>query len=287
MKKIIYLLLALIFCAGMSLAAFAETSGAIEDGDFEAGIGDVYANDGTFQVVRSEDVYYGGNASLLTTNRSNQWGAAAWNVTEYMQEKGEGKYYCTLYVTGNFSGSIRATLHTNHASSSDVYRNIAVMTPFSNEAWTYVGVDAEGNALPMGAENWSIDYSEWDMVIPGDVTNAILYFWIEGDDFGDVYIDNINFWHESDTPVVYAASENPKLPAANSGEVSVSLEDDETSNQPDDTAPKTSTEADTQKPAESGNASESGNKTGLIIGICAAVIVVLAIIAFIVAKKKK
>lgn len=286
MKKIIYVLLALIFCAGMSLAAFAETSGAIEDGDFEAGIGDVFANDGTFQVVRSEDVYYGGNASLLTTNRSNQWGAAAWDVTEYMQEKGEGKYYCTLYVTGNFSGSIRATLHTNHASSADVYRNIAVMTPFSNEAWTYVGADADGNALPMGAENWSIDYSEWDMVIPGDVTNAILYFWIEGDDFGDVYIDNINFWHESDTPVQYTASESPKLPAANSGDVSVSLEDDETSEAVVTDKPETSGK-DTQKPAESGSASESGNKTGLIIGICAAVIVALAVIAVIVAKKKK
>ncbi|MBR6427098.1 MAG: hypothetical protein IKS28_04650 [Clostridia bacterium] len=286
MKKILLVLLALIICAGMTLCVSAETSSAIEDGDFEASIGAVYANDGQSQIVRSEDVYLGGNASLLTSNRSNKWGAAAWNVTDYMQAKGEGKYYCTLYVTGNFSGSIRATLHTNHASRADVYRNIAVMTPFTNEAWTYVGADAEGNALPMGAENWNIDYSEWDMVIPGDVTNAVLYFWIEGDDFGDVYIDNINFWHESDTPVSYSVSETPKLPAANSGEVSISLEDDETSEAVVTDKPETSGK-DTQKPAESGSASESGNKTGLIIGICAAVIVVLAIAAVILTKKKK
>jgi hypothetical protein len=284
MKKILLVLLALIICAGMTLCVSAETSSAIEDGDFEASIGAVYANDGTFEVVRTEDVYYGGNASLLTTRRANKWGAAAWNVTDYMQAKGEGKYYCTLYVTGNFSGSIRATLHTNHASGADVYRNIAVMTPFTNEAWTYVGADAEGNALPMGAENWSIDYSEWDMVIPGDVTNAVLYFWIEGDDFGDVYIDNINFWHESDTPVAYTASESPKLPAAGGAGESVTLEEDT-----EDTAPSnpTTTEKDTQKPADTTPAEKGSSNTGLIIGICAAVIVVLAVVAILITKKKK
>ena len=136
----------------------------------------------------------------------------------------------------------------------------------------------------MGVEDWSKDYADWEKVIKGgNVTKAFLYFWIEGDDFGDVYIDNINFWHESDTPVEFTVSESPKLPTAGGEVVTVPLDEDT-----DDTAPSNpmTTEKETQKPADTTPA-EKGSNNGLIIGICAAVIVVLAVVAILIAKKKK
>lgn len=287
MKKFLTILLAAVLCLGLAIMSFAEVSEAIDNGDFESGIGGAYANDGAVILELSDKVYTEGTHSLKMTGRSNQWGAAAWNVADYMREKGVGKYYCTLYVTGSFEGSIRATLHTNHESGADVYRNIAVMTSFNPDGWTYVGVDSDGNALPIGAENWNIDYSEWDKEIAGDVTNACLYFWIEGDDYGDVYIDAINFWHESDTPVAYTLNSSPTVPSASEqGDVSVSLEDDTTEEEA--VAPTVSTEdkADTTPDTNKGDNKEEKGFNFIPVIIIAAVVIIAVIVALILKKKK-
>ena len=291
MKKIITVVLAAILCMGLAVMSFAAVSEAIDNGDFEENIGAAYANDGAVILELSDKVYTEGAHSLKMSGRTNQWGAAAWDVAGYMAEKGAGKYYVTLYVTGNFEGSIRATLHTNHASGADVYRNIAVMTPFNPDGWTKVGVDENGNALALGAENWEIDYSEWDKEIAGDVTSACLYFWIEGDDFGDVYIDAINFWHESDTPVEYTLSASPAVPSAagNEGDVSVVLEDDTTEEEDDTTAaPASTTEEKADSAADTtGKASDDKGFNWIPVVIIAAAVIVVAVVAAIIVKKNK
>ena len=196
--SIICIATAAVVCA---VSAFAAVSTAISDGGFEDGIGNAYANDGQVALEASADMAHSGSKSLKNSGRNNEWGAAAFNVTDYIKACGDGTYYCTFYVTGDFDGSIRATLHTTHESGDDAYRNIAVMTSFKNGEWTYVGADANGSPLAIGRENWNIDYSEWDKEIKSDVTNATLYFWIEGNNSGTVYIDELNFWGGNDQPV--------------------------------------------------------------------------------------
>ncbi len=213
-KNIISIIAVLTAATVLALPLFAATSAAISDGGFEEGIGNVYANDGQVILESSADMAHSGSKSLKNSGRSNEWGAAAWNVTDYIKSCGDGQYYCTFYVSGDFDGSIRATLHTTHESGDDAYRNIAVMTSFKSGEWTFVGADENGNALAIGRENWNIDYSEWDKEIKSDVKNATLYFWIEGNNNGTVYLDEVNFWGNSDTPVSFNPGTSDDMLAA-------------------------------------------------------------------------
>ena len=201
MKKTLRIFALLTVLVLLAVNASAATSKAITNGGFEGdNVGNAYSNDGATVLEISKDMAASGKSCLKVTNRSNEWGAVAFDVTEYMKNCGDGKYYCTFYVSGDFDGAVRATLHTNHQSGADVYRNIAVMTEFKTGKWSYVGADANGKPLAIGAENWNIDYSEWDKEIVTDLNNATLYFWIEGNNNGTVYFDNMSFWGNNDIP---------------------------------------------------------------------------------------
>ncbi len=299
MKKLFAILLAIMMTAAMTLCVSAETSEAILDGDFEDSIGVVFANGGGSTLVQTSDVYYNGTASLAVTLRSSEWGGAAWDVTEYIKTHGTGEFYCTFAILGTFEGKIRATLHTGYEDGSSIYRQVGSLTEFKNNEWTMIGSDESGNPLPLRIENWSEeDITKWDPTISADsLSYATLYFWIEGDNYADLYMDNMNFWGKNDTPVDYTAdgaNTTPKVLELSVGDTtSFELIDDETDETSANTtaAPSTganSTAATTTAAAtETGNEDEGGLEPVVIIAIVAAVVVIAAVVVVVLKKSKK
>lgn len=296
MKKTLVILMALIMAMSMIFTVSAETSTALDIADFEdENIGAVYAN-GTSTLSTSTNAYYCGAASLQVAGRDSEWGGPAWNVTDYVAGKADGQFYCTFAILGTFKGQVRATLHTNYADGTSVYRQIGVLTPFANNEWTVVGNDENGNPAPLRAENWSVEVSEWDPIVKtSDLNFATLYFWVEGDNYADFYLDNVNFWHESDTPVDYTADGVNTTPKtlefnADTDEPIYTLapdteETEEVTTTPVTTAPTTpnnTDKVDTTTPA----APVEGDNSWIWIVVVAAVVVV-AVVVVVVLKKKK
>lgn len=189
MKKLFVILFAVILTAGMTFGVSAEVSEAIEEGGFENSVGFVFANGGNSVLSQTQEVYYNGGSSLYVSLRQNEWGGPAWDVTEYISGHGDGEFYCTFAILGTFEGSIRATLHTTYSDGRDYYRQVGSLTSFKNNEWTLVGCGEDGNPLPLRIENWNeADITKWDPVTTSaDLSNATLYFWIEGDNFADIY----------------------------------------------------------------------------------------------------
>ena len=90
--SIVCILTAAVIC---NVSAFAAVSTAISDGGFEDGIGNAYANDGQTVLGASTDKAHSGNQSLKNSGRSNEWGAAAFNVTDYIKGCGDGIFHTT------------------------------------------------------------------------------------------------------------------------------------------------------------------------------------------------
>ncbi len=205
MKKIV--LLAVTIIATMTLIltpVSAAVSTAIANPGFEGTeIGNVYANDGQTVLAISTEQKSSGESSLKNSNRSNEYGAVASNVTDYIKTCGTGTYYCSFKILGTFDGEIRATLHTQYADGRSIYRQVGTLTAFKNGEWTSVGYGKDGKPLPLRIENWDeADTTKWDPTVDGDVSNAVLYFWVQGGN-GDFYMDELNFWGNNDTPVSF------------------------------------------------------------------------------------
>lgn len=292
MRKLFLLMMALVMAVGMAFSVSAETSPAIDVADFEDDyIGGVYPN-GTSTLTASTDAYYYGTASLRVSGRDSEWGGPAWDVREYMSGKADGKFYCTFAVLGTFDGSIRATLGLRYSDGTSLYYQIGILTPFDTNEWKFIGVDDDGNTMPLRLEDWSIDYLQWDSVIKtANLESAILYFWIEGDNTSDVYLDNVNFWHESDTPIDYSEGNVNTTPKALDASFITTVP-------PVTLAPETTeseeittnTPNTTDKPADSTAAPTSGDSndsTWIIVAVAAAVVVVAVVVVVVVKNKKK
>ena len=290
MKKLVTLFAAVLVAAGAALSVAAESE-AIADGGFEDAVGDVYANGGKSVLEQTKDVYYHGGASLKVTLRENEWGGPAWDVTEYVRNHGDGEYYCSFAILGTFSGAIRATLHTTYEDGGDYYRQVGSLKDFAEYEWMTVGYGEDGKPLPLRTENWNEeDITKWDPVIRSEGhVNATLYFWIEGNNNADLYMDNMNFWGSGDEPVDYTASganTTPKVPSVSDGSnTSFGFIDDDTettvSSSEDAKTTTDSPSSGTEKPRE-----EKSN-TAVIVIICVAAAVAVAVVVVVAVKIKK
>lgn len=207
MKKTLSWILGLCMLLSLFVSAAAETAElepimALNNGDFEAPlgppdvVGNARSNDGeTVLEIVSDDVF-AGNGALKISGRQNEWGAVAFDVLPYMLEKGSGQYFATAMVKG-FLGKGRITLHTRYTDGRNVYRQTGVLHDFNDKTWTKFGVEPQDAdvLIPMK------DEAEWDPVIDTtDLEYAVLYFWIEGDNTADLWLDDITLFHESDMP---------------------------------------------------------------------------------------
>ncbi len=298
MKKLFVILFAVILTAGMTLGVSAGVSEAIEEGGFEDSVGLVFANGGHSDLSQTQKVYYNGGASLYVTLRQDQWGGPAWDVTDYISGHGDGEFYCTFAILGTFEGSVRATLHTTYSDGRDYYRQVGSLTSFKNNEWTLIGYDEEGKPLPLRIENWDeADITKWDPVTTSaDLSSATLYFWIEGDNLGDLYMDNMNFWGAGDTPVDYTANGANTTPkvlefSLDGSDTTFGLIDDET----EETKPVTNgqtnspdaSDSNVQTKPVSGDDKDKDGINPLFIVIPLVVIAVVAVVIVVSVKKKK
>ncbi len=205
MKRTLAIILAALML--LSTAALAEPTEtppvpAINNGDFELPLGppeeagNARSNDGeTILSIDTQDVFEGEGA-LKITNRQNEWGAVAFDVLPYLQAHGTGSYYATAMVKG-FSGKGRLTLHTRYTDGRNVYRQTGVLHDFNAKIWTKFGVEPDGFDTPIAMK----DEGEWDPILDTtDLEYAVLYFWIEGDNTADLWIDNVSFFFETEMP---------------------------------------------------------------------------------------
>lgn len=210
MKKLILLIVSILTIVTLTLTtASAAVSTAITNGGFEGtDAGNVYANDGSTALSVSTEQKFSGESSLKNSNRTNNYGAVAVNVTEYIKAAGAGQYYCSFRIYGTADASIRATLHTTYTDGGNYYRQVGSLTEFKAGEWTLVGYGEDGKALPLRIENWGeADITKWDANVASEnLQNATLYFWVEGDTTSDFYMDELNFWGCDDTPVSFATS---------------------------------------------------------------------------------
>ena len=205
--KFVAAMIALFTLTVVSVSAAVST--AVTNGGFEGTkIGNVYANDGSTQLTVSTEQKFSGESSLKNSGRTNNYGAVAVNVTEYIKSTGSGQYYCSFRIYGTSDASIRATLHTTYSDGGNYYRQVGSLTEFKAGEWTLVGYGADGNALPLRIENWDeADITKWDANVSSEnLQNAVLYFWVEGDTTSDFYMDELNFWGCEDTPVGFVTS---------------------------------------------------------------------------------
>ncbi len=209
MKRLTFIAVTLISVfTFLLMSVSAAVSTAIANGGFEGTeIGNIYANDGQTVLSISTEQKYSGKSSLKNSSRTNNYGALAVDVTEYIKNCGSGEYYCSFRILGTFDASVRATLHTTHEDGGDFYRQVGSLTEFKKGEWTLVGYGADNKPLPLRIENWNEeDITKWDSHVSSNVRNATLYLWIEGDTENDFYIDELNFWGVNDTPVSFVSS---------------------------------------------------------------------------------
>ncbi len=217
MKKFVIIAVTLVSVFTLLLAPVsAAASTAIANGGFEGtDIGNLYANDGQTVLSISTEQKYSGKSSLKNSNRTNNYGALAVDVTEYINNCGSGEYYCSFRILGTFDASVRATLHTTYEDGGDYYRQVGSLTEFKKGKWTLVGYGSDNKPLPLRIENWDEqDITKWDSQVASGVKNATLYLWIEGDTEHDFYVDELNFWGVNDTPVTFDSPDTSDALAA-------------------------------------------------------------------------
>ncbi len=213
MKKIMIGVLAMLSALSVLAMSVAASGGALTNGGFEGtDIGNVYANDGATLLTISEEQKYSGKSSLKNSGRTNNYGALAVNVTDYINKHGAGEFYCTFRIFGTSDASVRATLHTTYENGGDFYRQVGLLTEFKKDKWTLVGCGEDGKALPLRIENWDEqDITKWNPTVEAGVKDAVLYLWVEGDTTSDFYIDELNFWGAGDKPIDYSPKTSDDL----------------------------------------------------------------------------